>query len=114
MRFIAGLALMALLTPALPAAAADGYGKNLCTKHLAGAPLDCGCAGPLVEAEFDEDEADIVFSVFGMMASVKPEDDMAAIERRFKALEDKHGKAKLDDLGNRSEKLDLDKKCPVK
>jgi hypothetical protein len=112
-RIVLALAALALLAvPAAPAFA--DYGGKLCTKFISSAPVDCGCAGPLIEDEFNEDEAEIVLQVLGIMASVKPTDDMATIERRFKAIEDEHGKAKLDELGKRYEKVGLEQKCPKK
>ena len=116
MRIVFGLAallLLLLLLPCSPALA--DYGKKLCEKFISAAPVDCTCAGPLIEDEYEEEEADIVLSVLGIMAALDPKkDDMASIEAKFKAIEDKHGKAKLDELGKRYEKIGLETKCPKK
>jgi hypothetical protein len=109
-RIIPGLALALLLWPVAPAAAAD-YGQKLCTEHLSTVPIDCACAGPMIEAEFDEGDAKVVLQVLGIMASG---DDMPTMERKFKALEDEHGKPKLDELGKRYEKIGLEPKCTKK
>ena len=113
MRIVFGFALALLLWPVAPAFA--DYGKALCTKHLAGAPIDCECAAPLIEEEYEQDEAEIVLSVLGIMASLDPKkDDMASLEAKFKPIEDKVGKAKLDELGKRYEKIAIEQKCPKK
>ena len=113
MRIVLGLAAALLLLPASPALA--GYGQDLCQKFISQAPVDCNCAGPIIEDEYSEEEADVVLSVLGIMASLDPKkDDMASIETRFKAIEEKHGKAKLDELGKRYEKIGLETKCPKK
>jgi hypothetical protein len=115
MRVVSGLALavLALLVPSGPAAA--GYGEDLCTKFISGAPVDCTCAGPVIEQEYTEEEAEVVLEVLGIMASADPKkDDMASLEAKFRPIEQRVGKAKLDELGKRYEKIGVEQKCPKK
>ena len=114
MRMLPGLALaLLLLLPAAPAFA--GYGTDLCEKHISSAPVDCTCSGPIIEQEFSEEEAEVVMSVLGIMASLDPKkDDMASIDAKFKPIEEKVGKEKLDELGKRYEKIAIEQKCPKK
>jgi hypothetical protein len=112
-RLVFGIALALVLTT--PAFAAD-YGSSLCKKHLSSVPgMNCTCVGPLVEEEYDEDEADTVLGGIALMTTVSEKDDMAAIERRFKAYQEAHGgAAEVDGLMKRLDKIQLEKKCPIK
>jgi hypothetical protein len=100
---------------AAPAAVADDA-TALCKKHLGSvAGIDCACVGPLVDEEYDDDEADTVLGGIAVMTSVTDKDDMAAIERKFKAYQDAHGgAAAVDALMKRLDKIQLEKKCPFK
>ena len=42
------------------------------------------------------------------------QDDMASLEAKFKPIEDRVGKARLDELGKRYEALGVEQKCPKK
>ena len=111
MRIVLGLAMALLLWPAAPALA--DYGQNLCKKYISAAPIDCTCAGDVLEEAYTEEEAEIVLSVLGIMASLDPKkDDMASLEAKFKPIEDRVGKARLDELGKRYEGLGVEQKCP--
>jgi hypothetical protein len=112
-RIVFGLVLALILS--VPAAA-DDYGAKLCRKHLSSVPgMNCTCVGPLVEEEYDEDEAETVLGGIAVMTTVSEKDDMAAIERKFKAYQDEHGgAAKVDALMQRLDKIQLEKKCPIK
>ena len=113
MRIIFGLVLALILSA--PAAAAD-YGAKLCRKHLSSVPgMNCACVAPLIEDEYDEDEADTVLGGIALMTQVTDKDDIASIEQRFKVYQDERGgAAAVDELMKRLEKVQLEKKCPLK
>jgi hypothetical protein len=91
------LALLAALST--PAAAADGYGEKVCKQYGSKIPMDCSCAGEALEDEYDEDELVIVIQFLNNAA-----DPNAKFEELLE-FEKKVGKAKLEDLGKRFEKL---------
>jgi hypothetical protein len=113
MRIVFGFVLALILSA--PASAADDA-IALCKKHLGSVPsIDCACVGPLVDEEYEDDEADVVLGGIALMTAVSEKDDMASIERKFKAYQDEHGgAAKVDALMKRLDKIQLEKKCPIK
>jgi hypothetical protein len=99
MRF-AIFALLMLLA-ALPARAADDdqYGEKICKQYGAKIPMDCVCAGPLLEEEFDEDELVMLIQFLNMANDPDAKfEDLMELEKKF-------GKETMQDLGNRFEKL---------
>lgn len=99
MRYASCAALALLVALSARAAAADGYGEKICRQHGAKIPIDCACAGPPLENEYDEDEVTIVIQFLNNAA-----DPNAKFEELFE-LEKKFGKERLQELGNRFDKL---------
>jgi hypothetical protein len=91
------LTLLALL-PARVASAGQS-GEQTCRQYGAKIPMDCACAGPVLEREFNENDMVMVVRFFNNANDPNANfDNLLAMEKEF-------GKEKLDDLGKRFEGL---------
>jgi hypothetical protein len=92
---------MLLVALPLPARAADDdeYGEKICKQYGAKIPIDCACAGPVLEEEFDEDELVMLIQFLNTANDPNAKfEDLMELEKKF-------GKETLEDLGKRFEQL---------
>jgi hypothetical protein len=99
MRFAICAALALLVALPARAADADAYGEKVCRQNGPKIPIDCACAGPLLEEEFDQDE------LVMLIAFLNNANDPNASFDDLMAMEKKIGEKKLNDLGQRFDKL---------
>jgi hypothetical protein len=118
MRALIALALLSVFGTTTPAAAADDYGEALCKKHVGGS-APCGCIGPVLEEEYDEEELGpmLLFMKTFMegLASNSRESEQKA-QKVIDQIEAEHGKETIEDWMKRYDGVEkeLESSCKWK